>query len=308
MVYSPLTGKPATLVDQIPVHLVVDAYKKLVNLNVASYFKQAITLSVYRCDKTGYRFYEPAIMGDSDFYKHIGRTLGGYYPDWKWENDFAIQYVGSASAVLDIGCGNGGFLQTLQQRSGCAVTGLEFSEEAIMICQQKGLAVFDQPIEAFAREHAGCFDMVCAFQVVEHIAQPKPFIEAALKALKPGGKLIVGVPNNDPYLFEHGKYEPLNMPPHHCGLWNVDSLRELAHLFAMSVVDIQQEKAKSMLDLVIYPYLHTKHRIEKLVYDGNSSVGLSLLNNRPAKLLLSLFNFTKNRHMGHTVVAIYEKH
>ncbi|NID11903.1 class I SAM-dependent methyltransferase [Fibrivirga algicola] len=307
MVYSPLTGKPATLVDQIPIQLVVDVYKKLVNLDVAPYFKQATTLSVYRCDETGYRFYEPAVMGDSDFYKHIGHALGGYYPDWKWENNFAAQYVGPTSSVLDIGCGNGGFLQTLQRRSGCAVMGLEFSEEAISVCQQKGLAVFDQPIETFAQEKPECFDVVCAFQVVEHIAQPKLFIEAALKTLKIGGKLVIGVPNNDPYLFEHGKYEPLNMPPHHCGLWNADSLRELTRLFAMSVVDIQQEKAKSTRDLLIYPYLHTKHRIEKLIHDGNSSASLRLLDNRPAKLLLSLFNFTKNRHMGHTVVAVYEK-
>jgi len=62
-----------------------------------------------------------------------------------------------------------------------------------------------------------------SFSVLEHIADPITFLQCTLKMLKVSGKLIICVPNNDA-LINKDKESPLNLPPHHMGLWNKQSL------------------------------------------------------------------------------------
>ena len=67
------------------------------------------------------------------------------------------------------------------------------------------------------------------------------FIKDSLLALKPNGKLIIGVPNNNPFLFVNDKYHTLNLPPHHAGLWNKKSLKSLEQIFNIELVSLQYE-------------------------------------------------------------------
>lgn len=50
---------------------------------------------------------------------------------------------------------------------------------------------------------------------MEHISDVASFIKACILLTKPGGYIILSVPNNDAFV---GAQElPLNMPPHHVG-------------------------------------------------------------------------------------------
>ena len=73
-------------------------------------------------------------------------------------------------------------------------------------------------IEDHADQRPGHYDAVTSFQVLEHVTEPASFLRACVKALRPGGRLLLGVPNNDSFL---GLLEDnwLNMPPHHMSLW-----------------------------------------------------------------------------------------
>jgi hypothetical protein len=82
-----------------------------------------------------------------------------------------------------------------------------------------------------------------------------------LKALKKGGKLIIGVPNSNPFLYKYDKYHTLNLPPHHMGLWNKFSLANLANYFPMSVDNIIVEALQQ----------HEFEYYFKILFDNNMS-------------------------------------
>ena len=69
----------------------------------------------------------------------------------------------------------------------------------------------------------------------------RSFIESSLKLLKSGGRLIIGAPYNNPYLYVSDKYHTLNLPPHHVGLWNKSSFKSLEKYFQIEVKSMHIE-------------------------------------------------------------------
>ena len=61
---------------------------------------------------------------------------------------------------------------------------------------------------AFAGDHHEQYDIVCAFQVVEHLPEIMPFVLAAMSCVKKDGILIVSVPNRERALRDEF-WEPL---------------------------------------------------------------------------------------------------
>jgi len=123
---------------------------------------------------------------------------------------------------LDIGsiaCGEGSFLQ-LAQAKGATICGIDTNPTAIENAKRKGLSAHCVLLNDFASENRGRFDVVTAFQVIEHLSEVQPFVRAARDCLKPGGKLLITAPNRlrrfrDPF-------EPLDHPPHHLSRWTSD--------------------------------------------------------------------------------------
>ena len=98
--------------------------------------------------------------------------------------------------MLDLGCGNGSFTAFLAA-SGFTVTGLDHSSTGIEIAARKHphaeFAQHDltQPLPA---AYHGKYDAVVSVEVIEHLLLPRRLMENALKALKPGGLLILTTP------------------------------------------------------------------------------------------------------------------
>ena len=197
-------------------------YQKRFRVDVSKYFKGLTKIEVAECSETGYRFYYPfEIAGDGPFYEELQKAMSGddsYYRPWGYDHQFAFEKINKDERVLDIGCGSGNFLKKIREKTD-KVYGLEFNNKAIEDCKKEGLTVFAETIEQHAERHAGFYDVVCAFQVLEHIHKINEFITAAVKVLRKGGSLIIGVPNNEPYFQRFNKYSTLNLPPHHMGLW-----------------------------------------------------------------------------------------
>lgn len=95
--------------------------------------------------------------------------------------------------ILDIGCGTGTFLHTMQQ-SGWNVTGLEPDSDA----RNNALNLYGirakQADELFSLpEHS--FDAITMWHVLEHVHTLHEYIEQIKKLLKPGGRIMIAVPN-----------------------------------------------------------------------------------------------------------------
>ena len=101
--------------------------------------------------------------------------------------------------ALDVGCG-AGLLAEPMARLGAEVTGVDAAEPLIEAARLhaagQGLA-----IDYVAGEVAGVegrFDVVTAMEVIEHVADPRDFLEALVDRLAPGGLLILSTPNKTP--------------------------------------------------------------------------------------------------------------
>ena len=96
--------------------------------------------------------------------------------------------------VLDVGCG-GALLGRLLKERGYNVFGLDFSKQAAEIgWHQNGVPVATG-IFTSAPFPTGTFGAITMFHVLEHLYDPGAYLEAAWHLLKPGGRLIVQVPN-----------------------------------------------------------------------------------------------------------------
>ena len=239
---SPVTGKTSVLhSDSVEVSDIVRLYKQQENLDVQSYFDQLDRVSILECGDTGYRFYYPfEIAGDESFYQTLGKKAeaSGLDYDRDWSDDHAIaeRNIFPDDKLLEIGCNTGKFLERISETVD-DIQGLEFNEIAGAAARSKGLRVANESIEDYSENHIEEFNVICSFQVLEHVTTVGSFMHGALRALKPNGRLILSVPNNEPYFQRFNKYEVMNLPPHHVGLWNLKAFERLGDFFEMDLVD-----------------------------------------------------------------------
>ena len=104
------------------------------------------------------------------------------------------------SSVLDAGCGDGG-LSLLLARRGCCVVGVTNDARAAArlqnLPQRVGAPVFRLHDIAGDGPVAGEFDVAICFDVLEHIPDDGTAAANLAASLRPGGRLLVTVPNAD---------------------------------------------------------------------------------------------------------------
>lgn len=96
--------------------------------------------------------------------------------------------------VLDVGCGNGLTGELLERRTGWTVDGADLNMAALERARPgRGRLLYYDILEE-RPEFLGRYDRVLMLDVLEHIPEPAGFVRAALRHLRPGGTLFVGVP------------------------------------------------------------------------------------------------------------------
>lgn len=204
-------------------------------IDVSAYLPSS-SITLCHCDHCELGFFDPICAGDGPFYEQL-QTQKWYYQDEKPEYAYAAKLVREGSSLLEVGCGKGAFRAWLPES--VRYSGLEFNDEAVQKARTAGLDVRKQPVEAHADEGRR-YDVVCAFQVLEHVEHPKQFFHACVQALKPGGTLMIAVPAQDSFL-AIASNSPLNMPPHHVTRWTDRALTDLAHSEGLHKADIWHE-------------------------------------------------------------------
>jgi 2-polyprenyl-3-methyl-5-hydroxy-6-metoxy-1,4-benzoquinol methylase len=111
---------------------------------------------------------------------------------YKLEYDFISDYVRKKMLVLDVGCSGGYFLDYFARR-GCCCYGVEFGEEAAKEANMKYIIYLG---EFNKLRIDNVFDLIVFRGVIEHISDPRSYLDKAISLLNPGGLIyITSTPN-----------------------------------------------------------------------------------------------------------------
>jgi SAM-dependent methyltransferase len=104
--------------------------------------------------------------------------------------------AGRHGRILDVGCATGNFLDAMRG-AGWRAQGVEPSPEASAYARERlGLDVITGRLEQADLPRAA-FDVVTFWDVLEHVHEPRATLARAAELLRPGGVLILGLPNPD---------------------------------------------------------------------------------------------------------------
>jgi SAM-dependent methyltransferase len=192
--------------------------------------------------------------------------------------------------VMDVGCGGALILRLLRER-GHKVLGMDFSLDAASIAwRQNGVPAFCGALTQVPLAD-GSVSLLSMFHVLEHLYKPEEYLMAAHRLLKPGGRLVVQVPNAASWQFlMFGEN------------WNgIDVPRHL-HNFKLSDLNV-------LLDRCGFEPVRTKHfslRDNPAGFSISLAPGLDPMARRVRKLVESpLERFVKNAvHLGLMLVAL----
>jgi SAM-dependent methyltransferase len=204
-------------------------------------FTPAAEALLFACPSCGLEYFAPHNQGDAAFYAFLTSAKAGYYTDRRWEYSVAEKLLHSGDSLLDIGCGDGTFLKRVGTRVGRAV-GVDQNPAGIRDLADAGIEARCTDLETFAAQNDAGFNVVCAFQVIEHLPRLDAFAAAARRCVAPGGLLLISVPNND--RLRLNPLDPLDCPPHHVSRWRPAQLRRFARDFDFDPVDVVRERRR----------------------------------------------------------------
>lgn len=295
-VISPLTLKDnVEVVESFSVSKICEQYR-LIGVDVERFFKGVSSVDLYKCKDTGYRFYVPfSVIGDALFYEDLSKNRKSYYSE-RWEHRKALDFIINSDNVLEIGAGFGAFATLLKKKGVDNYSGLELNTHAVAECNEKKLNVKQSLIEEEAANKKKYYDIVCSFQVLEHVVDVKGFLESSIRTLKKGGKIIIGVPNNNPYLFINDKFHTLNLPPHHAGLWDKNTFLSLENIFSIKLSKIMYEPLRLSYQGFLLAQLKQSNFLLKFIFKICNKLFPTLLKKVVCKV-----------YKGRNILVIYEK-
>ncbi len=172
------------------------------------------------------RWYDPSYYG-APGRKFVGPMAAAVAVFQAGRARRAASYLPARGRVLDVGCGNGGFLRALLRR-GHRVEGTELTDaSAARVPAVAGVRVHVGDLLALDLPD-GAYDLVTFWHVLEHVRRPADTLRRVHRLLAPGGRLLLSLPNLDSWqarLF--GRHWFHHDPPRHLFAFGPRALRGL---------------------------------------------------------------------------------
>lgn len=223
-------------------------------LKVKDYFLTKEDFELYQCDHCELVFTvprpTPEVIGkyyqSEEYYSHQQNSKGFIPKVYEMVKTINLKSkvtmaVGDMAKgrLLDIGCGVGDFLlQT--SKLGWEIQGIEPSKQARDIAQSRlGFSPL-QPSD-YEKMPDQSFDVITMWHVLEHVDDLKTQTKELKRLLKPGGRLLVALPNYQSFDCQYykDKWAAWDVP-RHLNHFNPDCLRFILNSIDFKYVDTQR--------------------------------------------------------------------
>ncbi len=188
----------------------------------------------------------------------------------------------AGAQILEVGCGTGGNLTMLRQFG--RVSAFEMDKGALKVARQKsGLPPEDLRQGACPHQipfERPIYDLICLFDVLEHIDQDTQTLKALGNLLAEGGRILLTVPAH-PWLFgRHDQYS------HHKRRYSLPQLERVAAAAQFTVVQ------NSYFNMLLFPLAVLVRLLDRLP-GSRVQVGTQPLPHLLNRLLLGIFQIER---------------
>jgi 2-polyprenyl-3-methyl-5-hydroxy-6-metoxy-1,4-benzoquinol methylase len=204
-------------------------------------------VTLYDCSNCNFKMFYPPLIGSEDFYVDI--MSNWEYQKEKWEFFRTIDLLSrdaKPKRILDVGCGSGFFLDLLRSSKVAGeFAGYEVNSVVADQARLKGHTIFSGSISDILSS-AKPFDVVCAFQILEHLDNPIRFLVDVKNLMSSDGLLFIGVPNASGPI-RHFPNSITELPPHHLSYWSESVFKKGMPRVGLSIVKIENEPLPNYL-------------------------------------------------------------
>jgi ubiquinone/menaquinone biosynthesis C-methylase UbiE len=178
---------------------------------------------------------------------HVGlkdRQLEGWFNEKAGELTRGV-VIEPSSTVIDVGCGEGGFIGFCAQR-GAEVIFVDRDEAKVNATADRIKNFGARAYRAIVSDCSpipledGTGDIVLCTEVLEHVADPMVFLKEVIRVAKPGAMLLITVPDARSEKFVAATAPPSYFEkPNHIRIFHADEFRELILEAGLEIEDHQ---------------------------------------------------------------------
>jgi 2-polyprenyl-3-methyl-5-hydroxy-6-metoxy-1,4-benzoquinol methylase len=194
---------------------------------------------LWSCRNCSLEFFYPLAQASAEWYAEGYRYRSLFESkELRWNHHRFLKHPASGRSLLDVGCGTGSLLLAAREH-GYTVAGLDFDREAVETARVR-LGIDDVHSLSAAQFRQAYpdrrFDVVTAFEVIEHVESPADLMRECSQLLKPGGELVISTPYRDRWPNVH---EAWDYPPHHLTRWDKAALAFAINLAGCRLIDME---------------------------------------------------------------------
>jgi SAM-dependent methyltransferase len=194
------------------------------------------------------------VYSESYFQATEKSEAGGYYNypeleaglkrDYRFAYRFIVEQVNGGAQplrLLDIGCGYGFFLKQFLGHPGVELTGIEINPSAAEFARKSLPRILQGSVAEIELQEE--FDCVVAFEVVEHLFDPRALLETVHARLRAGGHFLLTTPIIGSRWFTVlGRRWPAIHPAAHNYYFNPGTFRALAESCGFRLVSLRRRQ------------------------------------------------------------------
>jgi SAM-dependent methyltransferase len=214
------------------------------------------SFDILPCRTCGLEFAWPFSGASPDWYSRSGLQEHGPPGKPNLRQEIFFRFGVPEGRVLDLGCGNGGFLIELSRR-GYDAEGVDFDPAVVEQARMAGASrVRAEDVRGlFSNPPPEPYDAVCALELIEHIDDLAGLGAFLARCVRPGGFFYLTTPNRKRPLFWFR--EIMDRPPHHLTRWDLHCLDGFLLRFGFRRVraDTGQLPVRHVFNMLFYPIL-----------------------------------------------------